>query len=215
MSFDATVQPYHVLNEREQEEFSPKQVKARRAIMEQFTQKLTQVVRAETGRPIIGELETGECVSHIHIDLVNFLDHLKEQGCSYEDTELDLIFKDEQQTRFNQLIRIPQAGVYIPHYFFFPIWVKIGKLRNPIWVGSAPRLMEEIGLLTDSLGMDPRLVDSMPKFMMATREQVEDYETELRGDLFFAQMCYNILRRLATESIESQFPILINFETLQ
>ncbi len=214
MSFDACVQPYFSLNEHERETLTDAEVDQRRIVMDQLTRQLKEAVRLETGQMLIGE-EQGECVSHIHIDVDHLLDHIKEHCCSYEKNELDLVFKGEQQTRFNQLLTIPVAGIYIPQYFFFPIWVTIEGLRNPIWVGSAPRLMEETGLLTDSLGLDERLVDRMPKFMFANEQEMEDYATELSGDLFFARMSYNILRRLGTECVESSFPILVNFGLLK
>ncbi len=74
---------------------------------------------------------------------------------------------------------------------------------------------QNTGWLLTPVSLDERLVDRMPKFMFANEQEMEDYATELSGDLFFARMSYNILRRLGTECVESSFPILVNFGLLK
>lgn len=214
MSFDAAVQPYYFVNEMEYERLDPQSLARRQKWLNPLIKGIRSALEDETNISEPGKERVGECACHFHLDTDVLLGHTKEYCVGLEENDLDAIYREEQQTRFNQIIGLPQCGIYVPQYFFFPLWVQIKELRQPVFVGSTQRLQEELKIINKSLAIDPRLVAKIPTFMMATERDLEDYGTLFSGDSMWVSLCYAFLSRLADASVENDLPILVNLDTI-
>ena len=97
-------------------------------------------------------------------------------------------------------------------YFFFPLWVRPKELTYPVFVGSAPRLLEELSLIDEKLQVEKSAkLTRMPDFLMADEEQIEDYEYAFGSDdHFWERFTFVLLKKLAERSIEHRMPIIFD-----
>jgi len=207
VTFNAVVQPFMMLNEREQAVLAPAQQQGRVRLLQLLSRAVTASVRDETGQPDVGSEGADECVAHYRLECDGLLDNLKDYAADLEQNDLELVLKDEQQTRFNQLIRINEPAVFVPQYFFYPIWVQERGLRRPLFVGSTPRLLDELAIINKVLGLF--IPDKMPAFLDATEEDLEDYPFG-RGSELWVNLGFVFLQKLAEAGNKHRLPIIIN-----
>jgi hypothetical protein len=136
----------------------------------------------------------------------NLLENIKDFAADLEQNELELVLKDEQQTRFNQLIRMVEPAVFVPQYFFFPQWVDVRGLRKPLYVGSTPRLLDELDIINRVLGL--YIPEKMPYFLEATEEDLEDYPFG-RGSELWINLGFVFMQRLAEAADRHRMPLFI------
>lgn len=209
MSFNAVVQPYLHINEEQLQQLAPSQQQGRQRLFTALRRSISDAVRhAVGGDPDIdvGAEEGEDCNAHFGLDVDRLLDNLKDFAADLEQNELEEVHKEHQQTRFNQLIRLLEPAIFVPQYFFFPLWVEARGLRRPLFVGSAPRLMDELAIINRVLGLF--IPDKMPYFLKASEEDLEDYPFG-RGSELWVNLGFVFLHRLAEASIKHKQPLII------
>lgn len=206
--FNAVVQPFLLINEQQQEQIPPAKQPMRQRFLQSLHKHVSAAVEGATGNGRIGHEVDGECVAHFQLQVDSLLDALKDYATDLEKNDLDLVLKDEQQTRFNQLIRMLEPAVFVPQYFFFPLWVNARGLHRPLFVGSLPRLMDELKILDRVLNL--YIPDNMPLYLAATEEDLEDYPFGRGGELWI-NLGYIFMFKLAESALEHDMPLMINF----
>ncbi|MDP7033723.1 MAG: hypothetical protein QF752_04445 [Planctomycetota bacterium] len=212
MKFHAAVQPYLCLSADEQEE---RGVDAARNLIRQRTdvlQEIKKIGKKEFGSDHVGAEKEGDCFCRYIVDRVDLLDDLQDFAVSSEGLEAEAVCSGKVQSRFNHLVMIQSnSGFYLPNYFFFPTWVRSRKQVYPIFVGSAPRLLEELAIVDEALGASKTTqLARMPDFLRADRDQIEDYEYSFGSeDHFWERFAFSLLRRLAQIGVQQNMPVII------
>lgn len=203
LSFKASIQPFNL-------DFSTIQKKCfedQKLLVDQIKKQ----IKLNTGQSFIG-VEKGENAVNVEIAQENFLHHLQEYAASIDEENIEQIYKETQQTRFNHLIEIHNnVGVYLPIFFFFPIHIARKYNSFPIFVGSSVKLaceLQEIDkILKAKNSMD---LGNMDDKFFASEEDIEDYEISYEDlDNFWPKFNYTILDKLIQKSLKQKLPIFI------
>ncbi|MBI4612176.1 MAG: hypothetical protein HY720_01040 [Planctomycetes bacterium] len=214
MQFNAGVQPFFHLTKEEAEIWGEEKSQEKRRAREEIVREIKKAIHLETGVEDIGvEEDTGDCACKFMVDRAGMLIELQEFAIGLDEAETEAVYRGEQQTRFNHLIEIKDGvGFYLPVYFFFPIWVQTKALVYPLFVGSAPRLLEELLLVNEKLDIEKSAkLARMPDYLMADEEQIEDYEYAFGSeDNFWERFAFVLLKKLSEKSIEKKMPVIID-----
>lgn len=215
MQFNAGVQPFLHLIEDEINFWGEEKAEEKRRIREAILQEVKKAIRFETGFEEVGleAADSAECVCKFMVDRNGMLGELQDYAINLDEVDSEAVYRGEEQTRFNHLVEIKDGGgFYLPHYFFFPIWIQTKALVYPVFVGSAPRLLEELELINAKLEVEKSAkLSRMPDFLMADEEQIEDYEYAFGSeDNFWERFTFVLVKKLAEKSVETRMPIIVD-----
>ncbi len=169
--------------------------------------QLKQVKNSE----YIGE-EKGKTIFAAQIEHSSFLTELQEFAASIDETNIEEIYKGNQQTRFNHLIEIRNnVGIYLPVFFFFPMRIALRNDALPIFVGSTPKLYTELQELATSLKPQDKLeLNITSDSFVAAEEDLEDYEATYEGmQHFWPIFSFVVLENLVKKSLQNKLPIIL------
>ncbi len=215
MQFNAGVQPFLHIMEDELKMWGEEKAGEKRKNRELVLPEVKKAIKADVGSESVGHeaQDAGECTCKFMVDRAGMLGEIQEYAIALDGSDYEGVYRGEEQCRFNHLIEIKDGGgFYLPVYFFFPIWVQAKGLVYPVFIGSAPRLLEELHILNESLKVDETTkLAKMPDFLMADEEQIEDYEYAFGSeDNFWERFTFVLLKKLAEKSIATGMPIIVD-----
>lgn len=180
-----------------------------------YQQELLKTIKAHIkkikGSDAIGE-ERGRTIFEAGIDHNNFLSELQEYAASIDESNVEEIYKGNQQTRFNHLIEIRNnIGIYLPTFFFFPLRISIKQNTLPIFIGSVPKLYTELQEIGTMLKAQEKMkLNIEDRSFIAGEEDLEDYEANYEGmKHFWASFSFLIMDNLVKKSQQSKLPIIL------
>lgn len=179
-----------------------------------YQQELLRVIKAHIkaikGTEAIGD-ERGKTAFIAQIDHTHFLSELQEYAASVDESNIEEIYKGNQQTRFNHLVEIRNnIGIYLPVFFFFPLRISIKQNTMPIFIGSVPKLATELQEIGASLKPQEKMKLKLEgDSFVAGEEDLEDYEADYEGvKHFWSSFSFIIMDNLIQKSLQQKLPII-------